>query len=276
MKMKADFTLKDIRIEVDFGKPIDISIPLIFGGKQPNTYDVDSASSKAVEAGDFIGDTRRGGSCNFEEYKLIPHCNGTHTECIGHITDERISVAQTLRDAFIPSALITVAPVKANETGDKYNPEKADDDFLITRESIERALENTETDFLHALIIRTLPNDDSKKTRRYMQSHPPFFSVDAIRCISSLGVNHILVDIPSVDRTFDEGKLTVHHIYWNVPEGTNHADEKEHSIKTITEMIYVPDSVSDGNYLLNLQIPNFMADAAPSRPLLYRIEKLKL
>jgi arylformamidase len=262
--------------QVNTDLPIDISIPLLFNGPQPNTYDVDSASSKAVEAGDFIGDTRRGGSCNFEEYKFIPHCNGTHTECIGHITDERISVSTTLRDAFVPSALITVAPVKANETDDKYNPAKADEDFLITRESIEKALAKTDSEFLKALVIRTLPNDDSKKTRRYLQSHPPFFSVDAIRYISSLGVDHLLVDIPSVDRTFDEGKLTVHHIYWNVPEGTNHADEKEHSIRTITEMIYVPDSVCDGDYLLNLQIPNFMADAAPSRPLLYRIEKLKL
>ena len=34
-------------------------------------------------------------------------------------------------------------------------------------------------------------------------------------------------------------------------------------------MIYVPDEVLDGDYLLELQVPHFINDAAPSRPVLY-------
>jgi hypothetical protein len=39
---------------------------------------------------------------------------------------------------------------------------------------------------------------------------------------------------------------------------------------TITEMIYVPDNVADGSYLLNLQIA-FENDASPSKPVLYSV-----
>jgi hypothetical protein len=38
---------------------------------------------------------------------------------------------------------------------------------------------------------------------------------------------------------------------------------------TITELIYVPEGVEDGLYLLNLQVPNLRTDAVLSRPVLY-------
>jgi len=66
-----------------------------------------------------------------------------------------------------------------------------------------------------------------------------------------------------VDRESDEGKLAFHHAFWNVPESPND--------KTITELIYVNDSVIDGNYLLELQMAPFENDASPSRPVIYSI-----
>ena len=41
---------------------------------------------------------------------------------------------------------------------------------------------------------------------------------------------------------------------------------------TITELIYVPDDIPDGLYLLNLQIASFEIDVSPSKPVLYQIE----
>jgi kynurenine formamidase len=270
--MNFEIKLLSGTFEINSDNPIDISVPLIFGGEQPNIYDAPKASSKACEIGDFIGDTRRGGSCNFEEYKLIPHCNGTHTECIGHISFERVSIWETLQDVFIPSTLITVASVKAGETDDTYNPPKNDNDYLITKDSLESALDEADESFFDGLIIRTLPNDESKKSRRYAENPPPFFSLDAMNYIAERGIKHLLVDIPSVDRNFDEGKLSCHHIFWNVEQGTNRVDVNNHSMNTITEMIYVPNEVADGNYLLNLQIASFVSDAAPSRPVIFRIK----
>jgi hypothetical protein len=43
------------------------------------------------------------------------------------------------------------------------------------------------------------------------------------------------------------------------------------SEKTITELAYIPNSVEDGFYFLNIQIPHFVCDAAPSRLLLYKV-----
>jgi len=271
--MEITFKLgsRDLRIET--GEPLDISIPLEFNGSQPNSYDADQASSKACEIGDFIGDTRRGGSCNFDELSLIPHCNGTHTECIGHITDERISIHETLIDVLIPSVLITVTPENAMSASDSYTPEKKESDLLITKNSILKALKGADNHFFEGLIIRTLPNNDSKRSRRYMEQQPPFFSLEAMEYISELKVKHLLVDIPSVDRAFDEGKLSTHHIFWNVRQGCHNVDKANHSMNTITEMIYVQNDVPDGEYMLNLQIPDFVSDAAPSRPVIFKTLK---
>ena len=87
--------------------------------------------------------------------------------------------------------------------------------------------------------------------------------------INELGVKHLLVDMPSIDRMHDDGLLTNHHLFWNVPEGTHELTKTAHVGKTITEMIFVPDSIVDGRYLLNLQIAPFCTDAAPSRPILF-------
>jgi hypothetical protein len=38
-------------------------------------------------------------------------------------------------------------------------------------------------------------------------------------------------------------------------------------------MIFVPNEIKDGLYLLNLQIPSMNLDAAPSKPVLYQLNK---
>jgi hypothetical protein len=40
---------------------------------------------------------------------------------------------------------------------------------------------------------------------------------------------------------------------------------------TITEMIFVDDSIADGLYLINMQIASFESDASPSKPVLYKL-----
>jgi kynurenine formamidase len=258
--------------EINPAEQISIAIPLNFYDAQPNAYNVEKAVSAPYKAGDLIGDTRRSGSCNFEQLTMIPHCNGTHTESIGHITDERISVHECLRDAFIPATLVSVEPEKANETDESYSIRLDAADRLITRKSLENVVKNADENFLRALIVRTLPNDESKLTRTYLKKIPPFFSTQAMELMIELKVNHLLVDMPSIDRIFDEGKLGNHRIFWNVEKGNYELNEASFPHKTITEMIYAPDEIPDGAYLLNLQIAPFVADASPSRPVLFAVK----
>ena len=266
--MKAEVEIGNKKYNVDFSKGIDITIPLKFNGEQPNTYGVNTASSKPYQDGHFIGDTREGGPCNFETYSLTPHCNGTHTECIGHITDERIDVLSSLNEEIIPSTLISITPKLSTEN---YKPELASDDIVITKEDLGLQLKDVNTEFLRGLIIRTLPNPESKKSRDYMKNISSFFSIEAMKYIVSLGVEHLLVDTPSVDRLLDDGHLSAHNIFWETKEKEFNMNTKN---KTFTEMIFASEDVKDGNYLLNLQIPAFVSDAAPSRPILYKVNDL--
>lgn len=271
--MELNFKIEDHQYSIDSNFYHEISIPLQFNGEQPNTYDVEEAKSQAYEKDGFIGDTRKGGGCNFEKISIITHCNGTHTECIGHLTHERYAIHKQLKDTLIPATLISVTPVAAVDHMDGYDPPKENMDAFISRQMLEDAMEKQIKGFNKAMIIRTLPNDKSKLKRRYMEKEPPYFSLEAMEFIVNNGVDHLLVDIPSVDRTFDEGRLNTHHIYWNIQAGSHETTEASHLNKTITEMIYVPDEVPDGHYLLNLQIAPFVADASPSRPILYPMKE---
>lgn len=241
----------------------DLSIPLRFGGPQPNAYGVEPAVAEAVKSGSLIGDTRKGGSCNFERYTFIPHCSGTHTECVGHITHKRITVRECLRDIIVQSLLVSVVPELEN--GDR----------LITEQSLKVAIRNQEEALdgdlgsPSALIVRTLPNNEGKLTRIYDEAHlPPYFSLDAMRFIAGEGFKHLLVDLPSIDRLYDGGRLLNHRIFWNVAEGSFETSAETRLNSTITEMIFVPNEAADGAYTLNFQIAPFDSDCAPSRPIL--------
>lgn len=247
-----------------------IAIPLLFDGPQPNSYDVPPARSMAYEDAAFIGDTRRGGSCNFETVTFTPHCNGTHTECVGHITAERISVESMLTPALLPATLISVTPEPALRSDESYEPRKEEGEFLITAAELRDALHGASA-FHQAVIIRTLPNDERKTARRYMEAPAPYFSIEAMRHLRARGVQHLLVDIPSLDRARDEGRMSAHRIFWDMPAGSRALPESSARARTVTEMIFVPDDIPDGRYLIDLQIAPFAADAAPSRPVLFAI-----
>jgi hypothetical protein len=197
------------------------------------------------------------GSCNFERVTFIPHCNGTHTECVGHITKQRISVRDCLKDVLMSALLVSVHPTAVG------------DDLVIGDGALNNAgvRVNASAD---ALIVRTLPNDDGKLSRVYDDNNvPPYFTTDAMDFIVAGGFKHLLVDLPSIDRLYDEGKLINHRIFWNVEPGSFETSAATRVNSTITELIYVPDAVKDGEYLLNLQIAPFESDASPSRPVLF-------
>lgn len=270
--MELTLTLNGTAWRLD-PEPADLAIPLYFNGPQPNTYGVDRAAGRAFEGGGFVGDVRRGGSCNFEQYTLVPHCNGTHTEGLGHLTAERIPVHPLLRRDLFPATLVSVQPRSAAETRDRYRPALNPEDRVIDREGLLAAWAE-DPDWSEALILRTLPNGPDKCSRDYMQEAPPFFTLEAMQLIRSRGVAHLLTDLPSVDRLFDEGRLSAHRIFWELEDGRPPAPAA--LARTITEFIYAPDALPDGRYLLNLQLAPFMADAAPSRPRVYRVHPAEI
>jgi hypothetical protein len=269
----GQFTIGGHATRVDYSRGVCIAIVLDFGGPQPSHFGAPPARAEPMAAGDFVGDTRRGGACNVPVVIVNPHCNGTHTESVAHIVNKAVPIHEALPGRPIPASLITVTPVPALGSGEHYRPALEEADSLITAAALGAALSSVPDAWLEALVIRTLPNGRDKQTRHYgADGFPPFLSIEAIDYLAGRGVRHLLVDIPSVDRMYDEGRLTVHHRFWQVPEGSHTLAADTRRDRTITEMIYVPDDVADGAYLLDLQVPAFSTDAAPSRPWLYRVE----
>ena len=242
--------------QIDLSKPIDISIPLSNTNENPIAWYIEKPEIEPVVFGNWIGSVKKGASTNFNNIFFNPHGHGTHTECLGHITREFYSINQCLKQFFFTSELISITPESTNE------------DLIITKSQIEKALKGKVPE---AIIIRTLPNSESKKHQNYSKTNPPYLAEEAATYIREIGIQHLLIDLPSVDREEDEGKLLAHKAFWNV----KNVDELNKDARlncTITEMIFVEDAIQDGSYILNLQIASFENDASPSKPILFKIE----
>ena len=250
--MNATIVLGTETYTADLSNPLDISIPLYEGEKGVNCFYAPLLESSPVIAGDFIGSTAQGGPLNFLNVRINPHGNGTHTECVGHIAKEPYSINQCLKQFFFPALLVSIYPYK-QDNGDR----------VVLKSQLEEATEGLSIP--PAFIIRTLPNDERKLHLHYSGTNPPYLHHEVCEWLVEKKVQHLLLDLPSVDREEDGGALKAHSTFWQYPghPRTN---------STITELIYVNNSVPDGLYLLNLQIASFEIDVSPSKPVLYPLQ----
>ncbi|MGQ0384825.1 MAG: cyclase family protein [Gammaproteobacteria bacterium] len=266
------FELAGRRLSADFGKPLSIAIPLDFEGPQPSFFDAPAASTRPFQAGGFTGDTRAGGSCNCASLTLAPHCNGTHTECVGHVTDERVSVSERLPGGVALALLVSVSPQAAAASQEDSDPKPAPDDLLVTAAGLAAAVVRHPGPAPRALVLRTLPNPAERRNRNYRGPAPaPFLTRQAADWLVARGIDHLVLDLPSADRADDRGRLTAHRIFFGLPPGSRRAADAKRPRASITELAWISPSISDGWYLLDLQLPAFLSDAAPSRPLLYPV-----
>ncbi len=242
------FTRNGHTYRADLSQPINLSILLKEGLENVNCFYAPPVEYSPVVAGSFVGSTAQGGPVNFFNVRLNPHGNGTHTECVGHIARERYVLGDCLREAHFWAKLVSIFPRKT-DNGDR----------VIFREQLEELLTPGETE---AFIIRTLPNDALKLRTNYSGANPPYLHHEAAAYLVQCGVQHLLLDLPSVDREEDGGLLLAHKAFWQYPEAV-----REHC--TITELIYVPNEVKDGFYLLNLQTASFDLDVSPSKPVVF-------
>lgn len=237
---------------IDTTDPLDISIALSDSDKNPRAWYVNPPTIEPVRTEHYIGAVKEGGSVNFRDITFNPHGHGTHTECLGHITKEVHSVNNVLTNFFFKARLVSILPKRISRGS-------GDVDFVIEPGQID--LTNFDGE---ALIVRSLPNDGNKLHTNYSNTNPPYFDVNCVEKLLKANIDHLLIDLPSVDRESDGGELIFHHAFWEVPKRPNFK-------RTITEMIFVDNSIEDGDYILEIQMAPFQNDASPSRPVLYRI-----
>lgn len=248
--MKATIEYNSRKITINVSEPIDISIPINGTKKNVNAWYLDGPKIFPETFEGEIISVAKGAVVNFNSIHFNPHSHITHTECVGHITEKIHSINKNLKHYFFVAEVVTVAP------------EQMGDDFVISEKQLKTALRNKKRD---AIVIRTIPNLSDKKEMEYSNTNPPYLLEEAAIYLREKGIKHLLIDVPSVDKEKDGGKLLAHNAFWNTA-GKLRMDA------TITEFIYVPNEVEDGEYLLNLMIAPFENDATPSKPILYKIK----
>lgn len=254
--MIAEINLNNETFKVNLNNPIDLSLT----SKVKNSFKawyIDEIKINSIKNDDFIGSVKDGGAVNFREILINPHGNMTHTESVGHISQEEINVNKLLQTHHFIAQLITIKPQKISINNKKGKKEV--DEIISLNQIKNKILPN-----IQALIIRSQKNYDELTNKNYSHTNWPFLAESSAAYIRNKGVQHLLIDQPSIDKEFDEGKLLAHRAFWNYP---NEIDLK----KTITELIGIPDHIKDGRYLLNLSLANIENDAVPSRPIIYKL-----
>jgi len=248
--MIFEFEIAGKTAEVDLSHPIPISIPMQSGENNPRAWYLDHQPPEflPVTHGDWTGSVAKGASVNFNTLCFNPHAHGTHTECVGHIDKDCTPLSSCLTTYFFKTLLISISPIKR------------DADWVLAKRLFKKHKKAIKA--ADALVIRTLPNTQIKKLKNYSHSNWPYLTAKAAQFLNTLGVQHLLIDLPSVDKEKDDGFLQAHKAFWGYPD----AIRKK---ATITEFVYVPDAVKDGVYLLNLMVTDIRNDASPSKPCLY-------
>ena len=273
--MILEFAGRGRRWRADTAAPVDLAIELDFDGPQPRFFAEQPARAEPLRCNGFTGSLRTGASCNCGRYTLSPHCHGTHTECIGHLTDDGTTISSLTPVSPAIALLLSVAPEPLGSAAGRGPPPAAPDDQVLTRDALAGAARRWLEDPWSALVLRTLPNQPQKKHRHYRGAAPaPYFTADAMRWVVERDVSSLVVDLPSLDRAEDDGRLEAHRTYWGLPAGARSASEARRARSLVTELAYVPEPLTDGLYLLDLQVPAFATDAAPSRPVLYPLVEL--
>ncbi len=253
--MELVFKHQDKTFKADLSKATDLSLPMDFQAENPNCYYAEKPEAEVITFGDsFVGSVEQGGTCNYQRVHITPHGNGTHTESVAHIS----TIDQSPLDCFTKNFFLTqVISLEAKIS--------APNDKVLLLNDLKEKMSYLKPE---ALVLRSLPNLSSKKNQAYSGTNPCYPEPGMGDYLRESSVSHWLVDLPSVDREEDGGKLLNHKGFWNFPKDVRYE-------ASITELIYIPANLNDGLYLLEVQLPNLKLDAVPSRPLLYPIEEVK-
>jgi len=250
--MIVEVKIGEEKFSCDLLKGHDISIPLK-SGSGVIAWGAAAYKSTPFKDGDFVGALETGSPVNFYDLFINPHGNGTHTETVRHIDQRGYSIYDALKRSHFISKLLTITPITLDNG-----------DLIISENKFD---EVGQLDNVEALVIRTRPNTIEKLEKNYTGTNPCYIDPGFIEKLNKTNVKHLLIDLPSVDREVDGGKMLSHKTYWEVDNGIAFD-------KTITEMIYVDNAIEDGLYLLNLQTISVDIDASPSKPILYALKKL--
>jgi arylformamidase len=256
-----------VRVALDRG--VSLAIAVDFGAAGPRHFGAAAPASKAYAVGNFSGSVATGASANCSTITLTPHCQMTHTESVAHLTRESGDTWRVVPRGLLPAVVVSVMPEPARETAESTDPQPWGTDVLITKRRLRAAWPMGRMVDPVAAVIRTLPNEAAKRTRDYSDLVPPYLTREAVEWLVEKRIEHLVLDVPSLDRTHDEGRLVGHRLFFGLPAGSTARGDAARSRATITELAFIPDEVPDGPCILSLAVPAIGGDAVPSQPIVY-------
>ncbi len=241
--MEANIELNGRKVQLDLSSPIDLSRSMKSGSGSSLAFYAPDIQIEPIQVGSFIGSTSQGSSVNTNIIKFNPHGNCTHTESVAHIS----SLEKPINQVYIKPIMLCYLH--------SVNPELVGDDLVVKKNSIAHLNFNE----MEALILRANPASSC-----FSGSNPPYIDSGLCDVLVQNNIEHLLTDLPSVDKEEDGGSLFAHKAFW-VYDKPNIGPRLN---ATITELLSIPD-INDGWYALTLQVMNLENNAAPSRPILY-------
>jgi len=264
---ELNFGGQKIRAALDRG--VSLAIPVDFAAAGPRHFGAAPPTAKPFAVGNFSGSVATGASANCSTITLTPHCQMTHTESVAHLTRESGDAWRVVPRGLLPAVVVSVLPEPARESSESTDPQPWGTDTLITRRRLRAAWPMGRMVDPVAAIIRTLPNDPSKRARDYSDLVPPYLTREAVEWLVEKRIEHLVLDVPSLDRTHDDGHMVGHRLFFGLPAGSTARGDAARSRATITELAFIPDEVPDGPCVLSLAVPAIGGDAVPSQPIVY-------
>jgi len=267
--VQAELSYGGQKVRAALDRGVSLAIAVEFGGPGPRHFGVGAPEARPFSVGSFSGSVATGASANCSTITLTPHCQMTHTESVAHLTRESGDTWRVVPRGLLPAVVVSVTPEPARESAESSDPQPWGTDSLITRRRLRAAWPMGRMVDPVAAIIRTLPNDAAKRSCDYSALMPPYLTREAVQWLVEKRIEHLVLDVPSLDRTHDEGRLVGHRIFFGLPPGSTSRGDAARSRATITELAFIPDEVHDGPCVLSLAVPAIGGDAVPSQPIVY-------
>ena len=249
-----------LRIELDHhghtwtasGSPIDLSVPVNPHSGLPRAWYKGPATAEPVRSDGWTGSVAEGGKVNFRDITFNPHAHGTHTETREHIRDAFRPIDALARSGglpfLMPAVLVDALP--------HQHPSEQGDDWIVSLDTLASTIEDIQRWAPTAILLRCTTGDVH---RDWSNSNPPHLEAGFAERLVDLGIEHLLIDLPSVDREIDGGVLRAHNAFFG-------SDPTTRPNATISELLCIPQGACAGLGLLAMQVSPFVNDAAPSRP----------
>lgn len=245
-------------------EPIAVSRDVFYtpdsGAKSANAFHLPRFQAKTLEfANHFVGHVDRGGSCNVDVLSYVPH-GLTHLETSAHVlspgsnppavkdipANHLHGIVYLIDLSYLEAEPGQAIPWDTVKTKLNANTMPISMVALKTKSSLLPAhYDFTEKDFIY------LAPETAKGIHDYRVTIPGPHTTE-------MKINCLILDLPSIDREHEEGKLLAHRAWFGLPQtGYSGTDEEK---RALVELAWF-SGLTEGYYLATITPPRFQVNA---------------